>query len=167
VPNQAFGPPAQQSVRLLYDSTLWSGLAASGVLFVPADVNSVFRAIQANPSQFGVTLGVGAVGPATPSACIAPAGVTSAWGVLCAPQTDGKRHGGAGEPTAEQTRLFADDLHLSAAGQQIMVDYYRNLLLAPVQMSLLAESPVKARAGMIAAMEPDPDLAAPARRERF
>src|SRR5947207_553039 len=61
VPNQAFGPPAQQSVRRLYDSTLWSGLAASGVLFVPADVNSVFRAIQANPSGFGVTLGIGTV----------------------------------------------------------------------------------------------------------
>ena len=113
----------------------------------------MFRAIQANPSGFGVTLGIGTVGPATPSACIAPSGVTTAWGALCAPQPTASGTAVLANPTAEQTRLFADDLHLSAAGQQIMADYYRNLLLAPVQMSLLAETPVKTRTGMIAAIE--------------
>jgi outer membrane lipase/esterase len=153
VPDQMFGPPAQQSVRLLYDSTVWSGLAASGVSFVPADLNGVFRAIQQNPAQFGVTLGVGVPGPNTPSACVAPAGVTTAWGVLCAPVPTGSGTATLATPNAEQTRLFADDLHLSAAGQQIVADYYRELLLAPMEMSLLAETPLKTRAGVIAAIE--------------
>ncbi|MBV8836025.1 MAG: autotransporter domain-containing protein, partial [Alphaproteobacteria bacterium] len=153
LPDQMFGPPAQQSVRLLYDSTLWSGLAASGVSFIPADVNAVFRAIQQNPAAFGVTLGVGTVGVNTPSACVAPAGVTTAWGVMCAPVATASGTATLATPNAEQTRLFADDLHLSAAGQQIIADYYRNLLLAPMQMSLLAETPLKTRAGVIAAIE--------------
>lgn len=151
VPDQAFGA-GQLSIRQLYDSTLWSGLTVSGVAFIPADTAAVFRAIQANPAQFGVTLGIGNTSASTPSACVAPAGVTSAWGVMCAPVPTASGTATLATPNAEDTRLFADDEHLSAAGQRIMADYYRSLFVAPSEISLLAETPLKTRAGVVGAI---------------
>jgi outer membrane lipase/esterase len=99
--------------RLLYSATLWSGLAAAGVNFIPADFNSVRLAISANPSAFGFEFVDTALGH---TACIKPATVDSAWALLCssnpgAPST-------FASPTADQTRLFADNEHLSTAGQR-------------------------------------------------
>ena len=50
-------------------------------------------------------------------------------------------------PNAEQTYLWADDHHLTTAGQTIEADYIYSLLTAPSQISLLAESAVQERPG--------------------
>jgi outer membrane lipase/esterase len=110
--------------RLLYNQTLWSGLAADGVNFIPADYNAMRLAIASNPALFGFqfidTVNV---------ACSQPAGVTSAWALLCSSNPAAPSHLVA--PNADQTRLFADDQHLSTAGQKILSDYEYSLIVAP------------------------------------
>jgi outer membrane lipase/esterase len=140
------GNAETRQARLDYSQALWSGLAAAGVNFIPADINAVRVAIAANPSSFGfqfVGNGAGQV------ACTNP-GVSSAWALLCssnpgAPST-------FVTPDADQTRLFADDQHLTTAGQKIFADYYYSLIVAPSQISFLAEVPVKTRAALVNAI---------------
>ncbi len=142
------GNAADRQARFDYSMALWSALAANGVNFIPADWNAVRVAIAANPAAFGfqfVGNGAGQV------ACTQPAGVTTAWALLCssnpaAPST-------FVNPTADQTRLFADDQHLTTAGQKIQGDYFYSLIVAPSQISYLAEVPVKTRAGVVSAIQ--------------
>ena len=138
------GNAATRDDRLLYTQTLWSSLAASGVNFIPADFDAVRVAIAANPAAFGFQFVDTAAGH---TACTQPAGITSAWALLCssnpgAPST-------LAAPNADQTRLFADDQHLSTAGQKIQADYYYGLIVAPSQISFLAENAVKIRSRSI------------------
>jgi hypothetical protein len=44
---------------------------------------------------------------------------------------------------ALQTRLFMDGEHLTLAGQRIVADYYYSLLVAPSEISFLAESTIQ------------------------
>ena len=104
-------------------------------------------AIAANPSAFGfqfIGTGAGQV------ACTQPAGVTTAWALLCS--SDPGAPSTFVTPTADQTRLFADDQHLTTAGQKIFADYYYSLIVAPSQISFLAEVPVKTRAAVVNAI---------------
>jgi outer membrane lipase/esterase len=143
------GNAATRQARLDYSLALWSALAADGVNFIPADFNAVRVAIAANPSSFGfqfVGNGPGQV------ACVQnqPVAVASAWALLCssdpgAPYT-------LATPNADRTRLFADDQHLTTAGQKIVADYYYSLIVAPSQISFLPEVAVKMRAGLINAI---------------
>jgi outer membrane lipase/esterase len=140
------GNAETRQARLDYSLALWSGLAAAGVNFIPADINAVRVAIAANPAAFGFQfVGNGAA----QVACTNP-GVSSAWALLCssnpgAPST-------FVTPDADQTRLFADDQHLTTAGQKILADYYYSLIVAPSQISFLAEVPVKTRAALVNAI---------------
>jgi outer membrane lipase/esterase len=111
VPNQpqSFNSATERSLRATYNNTLWSGLAAAGVDFIPSDFNAVLQSVVANLPAFGFIAGAG-------PACIAPAGVTSGYALLCTPLT-------LVAPDAQQTHLFADDVHLSTAGQKIVADY--------------------------------------------
>jgi outer membrane lipase/esterase len=145
VPNtpESFGNVTQMSLRTLYDNTVWGGLAAAGVNFIPADINSVRLAIAANPAAFGFQF----IGTGSP-ACQQPAGITSAWALLCATSVSPLV-----APNADLTHLFADDQHLATAGQKIFGDYFYNLVVAPSQISLLAENPIKTRADVITAIE--------------
>lgn len=110
-----------------YSADVWSGLSAAGVNFIPADVEGVLKYVSQNPTRFGFT-------PATELASSPACGTTSA--LLCAPSQ-------VVAPNAEQTYLWSDDHHLSTAGQTIEADYIYNLLTAPSQISLLAESAVR------------------------
>jgi outer membrane lipase/esterase len=144
VPNQPFsfdGTRARQD-RLLYSQTLWSSLAASGVNFIPADYNAMRLAIASNPALFGFQFT-----DTNHPACTQPAGVNSAWALLCSSNPAAPSHLVA--PNADQTRLFADDQHLSTAGQKIFADYEYSLIIAPSEISFLAEIPVKTRAAMV------------------
>jgi outer membrane lipase/esterase len=128
--------------RLLYNQTLWSGLAASGVNFIPADYNAMRLAIASNPALFGFQF-IDTNHPA----CTQPAGITTAWALLCssnpaAPST-------LVSPNAENTMLFADDQHLTSAGQKILADYEYSLIVAPSEISFLAEAAVKTRAAIV------------------
>ena len=73
--------------------------------------------------------------------------MTSAWALLCSSNPAAPSHLVA--PNADQTRLFADDQHLSAAGQKILADYEYSLIVAPSEISFLAEIPVKTRAAVV------------------
>jgi len=131
--------------RLLYNQTLWFGLAAAGVNFIPADVNAMRLAVAANPASFGFQFI-----DTTNVACTQPTGVTSAWALLCSSNPAAPSHLVA--PNADQTRLFADDQHLSTAGQKLLADYQYSLIVAPSEISFLAEVPVKTRAVVVDAI---------------
>ena len=120
-----------------YNNALWPGLAAAGINFVPADINSVLAAVKGN-AAFGFT----ATGPA----CTQPAGITSGWATLCSTTSAVST---LVSPDAAQTHLFADNIHLSAAGQRIVADYEYSLLVAPSMISMLAEAPLQSRANLM------------------
>jgi outer membrane lipase/esterase len=134
----------EQQLKLAYSQALWSDLAAAGVNFIPADFNAVRLAIAATPSAFGFVSIGNAPGQ---TACTQPTGVTTAWALLCSSNPSAPSQLVA--PNAEQTYLFADDQHLTTAGQKIEADYYYSLIVAPSMMSMLAEAPVKTRAAVI------------------
>lgn len=152
--NEGFGNATVRALRALYNDNLWGGLAAAGVNFIPADSNAVRAALGNNPAQFGIVLtGNGTTGPGTQSACQSPPGVNAAWGLICSPSTTpNATTANLVAPGAELERLFADDQHFAAVGQRVYGDYYRSLVIAPSQISLLAENPVKMRAGLVAAI---------------
>jgi outer membrane lipase/esterase len=90
-----------------YGAAMWSSLTAAGVNFVPADINSLFTYVSQNPTKFGfTTTSVLATNPAC--------GSTSS--LVCGP-------GQLVAPNAEQTHLWADDVHLTTASQTIESDY--------------------------------------------
>ncbi len=130
--------------RLLYSQALWNSLAANGVNFIPADQNAMRLAIASNPALFGFQFIGSGVGQA---ACTAPAGVTTAWALLCSSNPAAPSH--LVSPDADQTHLFADDQHYTTAGQKILADYEYSLLVAPSEISFLAEAPVKTRAAVV------------------
>jgi outer membrane lipase/esterase len=102
-------------------------------------------AIAANPASFGFQFI-----DTTNVACTKPAGVSTAWALLCSSNPAAPSHLVA--PNADQTRLFADDQHLSTAGQKILADYEYSLIVAPGEISFLAEAPVKTRAAVVDAI---------------
>jgi outer membrane lipase/esterase len=144
VPNQAqfFGGATLEALRTAYDNALWGGLAAARVNFIPADINAVFRAVTFNPQAFGLIAGAG-------PACTQPAGIPSGWATMCSLTSTVST---LVSPDAQETHLFADDIHLSTAGQKIVADYEYSLIVAPSEISFLAEAPVKTREAMVEGM---------------
>ena len=145
IPDQpeSFGAGDLKSLRTLYDNTVWFGLAARGVNFIPADTNAVFTAVFANPGSFGFLFvsNTGA-GPA----CTQPVGIPSGWATFCSPTSPIST---LVSPDAARTHFFADDVHLTTAGQQIIADYEYGLIVAPSQISFLPEAQVKTRAAIV------------------
>ena len=140
VPNlpQDFGnDQTVRDYRKLYATELWSGLQANGVNFVPVDINAVRKAIAATPGAFGFTSD--SIRTSNP-ACKESPPLTDAFSLVCSP-------GNLVSPDAGQTHLFADDSHLTSAGHKIIGDLEYSLLAAPSQISMLAETAVKTRAG--------------------
>lgn len=138
------GNATERADRLLYSQTLWNSLHADGVNFIPADYNAMRLAISSNPALFGFQfIGNGAA----QTACTQPVGITTAWALLCSSNPAAPSH--FVSPNADQTRLFADDEHLSTAGQKILADYEYSLLVAPMEISFLAETAVKTRAAIV------------------
>jgi outer membrane lipase/esterase len=136
---QSFGGATLEALRTAYDTTLWSGLAAAHVNFIPADINATFLAVASSPTTFGLIAGAG-------PACTQPAGIPSGWATFCSPTSTVST---LVSPNAEQTHLFADDIHLTTAGQKIVADYEYSLVVAPGEISFLAEAPVKTREAMV------------------
>jgi outer membrane lipase/esterase len=141
IPNlpQSFGNADQQSLRATYNTALWNGLAAAGVNFIPADFDGLRKEIVAKQAAFGFTT-VSVNNPACQ-----PVLPVNASALLCATS-----QAPLVEPNADQTHLFADlEGHFATKGQLIVADYYYSLVIAPSQISLLAENPVKSRAATI------------------
>lgn len=159
-----YAPPILTPAEVGFGTTLqqatWSDLAAAGVKFIPADTAAVIAAVEQNPAAFGILHNPTAVGPAA-YACLPPvgSGITSGYGVLCAPTTTPSfTHGYLQSANATQTYLFMDGIHLTEAGQIIVADYYYDLLTAPSAMSFLAESAIQSTFGTIYGIQQQIDL---------
>jgi outer membrane lipase/esterase len=136
VPNYSedFGGALARDYRGFLGDQIWSGLAAAGVNFIPADFNAVRKAIDLNPGAFGFKFTD--IDPAH-LAC----GAKHA--LLCTPAD-------LVEPGADQTYLFADaGGHFTTAGQKVVGDYYYSLVVAPSQISFLPETAVKTRTRLV------------------
>jgi outer membrane lipase/esterase len=143
VPNlpQSFGNGDAPGLRKIYNDELWNGLAKAGVNFIPADFNGLRKEIVAKQAAFGFEfVDIGLNGEHT--ACKP---VVDAAALLCSTSQSNLV-----VPNADQTRLFADqEGHLATKGQKIWADYMYSLVIAPSEISLLAENPVKSRAATI------------------
>jgi outer membrane lipase/esterase len=159
-PGPTDNPNATPYARTILSATS-SDLVAAGVHFILADTNSVFAAVERDPAAFGITHDPHAVGPSA-YACL-PAigsGLTSGYGVTCAPTTTpSTTHGYLQSADATQTYLFMDGVHLTEAGQTIEADYFYNLLVAPSEISYLAETAVQTTFQTIAGIQQQIDLA--------
>jgi outer membrane lipase/esterase len=149
--------PTQQAAELAYTKALWSGLAQRGINFIPGDFNAVRVAIAADPSAFGFQF-IGSSQAQT--ACTVPTvggtPLDTAYAVLCVSNPNPANPATQSHlktADAAQTHLFADDQHLTTSGQKIQADYYYNLLVAPSQISFLAENAVQARTGMVTGIQ--------------
>ena len=128
--------------RALYDQTLWNGIAAQGINFVPADFNTLLNLVLLNPTQFGITttsVATPACGLNLPSYNCTPANYVT--------------------PNADKTYFYADGPssanvsgHVTSAVQKIEADYIYSLVVAPSQISFLAEAAVKSRTGIVNAI---------------
>jgi outer membrane lipase/esterase len=141
------GAQTSRDFRSAYNAALWGGLIADGVNFVPADVNAVRVAIRDDFASGNKLFGFASInnGTAADVACADPGGTNAfsggAFALVCSPDKV--------KPNASQF-LFSDlEGHLTSAGQKIIADYEYSLLLAPSQISLLAETAVKARLGLV------------------
>jgi outer membrane lipase/esterase len=146
-----------------YTQQLWGDLAVAGVRFIPADSNALSRYVIANGAAFGFTSVTPTPAPvggaAQTSACHTPNGfpAATAYGLYCIPSTT---PAGAGpnataylnSPNSLQTSLYSDNEHLSPAGQKIEADYFYGLIVAPSEISFLAEAPVKTRTEVVSAI---------------
>src|SRR5271170_273483 len=105
--------------------------------------------------------------PPAPAACL-PAigsGLTSGYGATCAPSTTpSTTHGYLQSADATQTYLFMDGAHLTEAGQQIEADYFYNLLVAPSEISYLAETAVQTTFQTVTGIQQQIDLTQRLRR---
>jgi outer membrane lipase/esterase len=149
--------PAEQAAELAYTKALWSGLAERGVNFIPGDFNAVRVAIAANPSAFGFRfIGSSAAQAACTQPTVGGVLITTAYALLCVSNPNPANPGAQSHlktADAAQTHLFADNEHLTTAGQKIQADYYYSLLVAPSQISFLAENAVQARTGTVAGIQ--------------
>ena len=123
-----------------YGNAKWADLTAAGVRFIPADLTSLFKFVSVNPYLFGFT-------PNSVLSASAPspvAAMVTSWADIT--------------PVQLQTYLFIDGKHLTTAGQRIEADYEHSLLVAPVQMSLLAETAIQGGLARTALIQGQIDL---------
>ncbi len=104
-----------------YNQAVWNGLAARGINFIPVDFATVGDYVLLNPARFGITetrVNFAACGAVGVSDCTT-ADLVSA--------------------NAMNTHFFADTVgHAGGAAQKIQADYVYGLLIAPGQVSMLA-----------------------------
>ena len=105
----------------LYNTTMWNGIAAYGVNFIPADFNSVANYVILNAAKFGITN----IDWSKP-VCGAVLSINCTSANWVAGRTP-------------YNSLFADtNGHLATSGQNIQSDYAYGLIIAPGQISMLA-----------------------------
>ena len=107
----------------LFNSTLQAGLASLNVDIIPMNMNGLFAEVIANPAAFGLT-------NVTTPACTTPSSITCTTATLVA-------------PNADKTYAFADGVHPTPAGHQIIADYAVALIEGPAKAGLLGEAPLQ------------------------
>jgi outer membrane lipase/esterase len=120
VPGDPIHATSPFNLFALYRTTLYDGLAARGIRFIPADRSVVSAAIGADPAAFGLRFVL-----TTEPACLnpSPATLPRGWAAFCTPHL-------LVSPDAGETHLFTDLEHYTAAGQRILADYYISLVEA-------------------------------------
>jgi hypothetical protein len=125
-----------RALKLLYTQTLWGNLTSLGVPFFQADIDPLLSAIVSNPVLFGFT----AVSSLSP-ACTKPAGITTAWALLCSSNPNApSTYVSANAP---QTNLWADDEHLATEGQKLFGGFFYNFVaptVSPLVSAILPAS---------------------------
>lgn len=116
----------------------WSSLTVSGVHFIPADNDSLFRFVVHNPTLFGFT----------PSSVLAANAVNGTEPAIFA----------IASPAQQQNYLFLAGPHFTTAGQTIEADYTYSLLIAPSQISLMAENAVQGGLARTATIQAQIDM---------
>ena len=106
-----------------YGKERWASLSEFGVHFIPADLDSTFKYVVKHPTLFGFTADSVLAANAPASGSIAILAVLT--------------------PEQQQSFLFIDGKHLTTAGQTIEADYIYSLLIAPSEISLIAENTVQ------------------------
>jgi outer membrane lipase/esterase len=114
---------ALSALSSLFNSTLQAGLGSLHVDIVPVNINGLFAELLADPSAFAIT-------NVTTPACTTASSITCTTATLVA-------------PNAGQTYLFADGVHPTPAGHQIISDYAASIIEAPQKAGLLAEAPLQ------------------------
>ena len=153
-----YQPPSADANAAIYGRTVFTATwAGRGVTFIPADTTSVIAAVEQHPFPFGITA------PITSYACTPPVPfLVSGYGVTCAPTTTRNNNAPYGyllSADATQTHLFMDGAHLTEAGQLIIADYYYSLLVAPSEISFLAETAIQTTFQTINGIQQQIDLA--------
>ncbi len=133
------GNAAAYAISNALGTSEWSSLTAAGVHFIPADNDSLFRYVAHNPTLFGFTassvLESNAVMGASYPAILAVA-----------------------SPAQQQNYLFLAGPHFTTAGQTIEADYTYSLLIAPSQVSLMAENAVQGGLARTATIQAQIDM---------
>jgi outer membrane lipase/esterase len=120
---RALGPAAQAQGTALttsYNSSLFTGLASSGLRVIPLDTFNLLREIVASPAAYGFS-------NITGTACQPQITANS---LTCNPTS-------YVSPDAPNTYLFADGVHPTSRAHQILAQYAVSVLEAPRQIALL------------------------------
>lgn len=115
-----------------YNTTLYTGLASTGLRVIPVDVFTLLNEIKADPAAYGFanTTGI-ACGPFPPI-------TTSGSAQFCGPTNLVAANAG-------QTYLFADGVHPTTAAHAIVADFAKSLIEGPVAYSMLGEVALRTR----------------------
>jgi outer membrane lipase/esterase len=105
-----------------FNSTLNSGLDALHIDVIRLNIFSLLDEVVANPAAFGFT-------NASMPACTVPS-------LVCTSST-------LVDPNAAKTYVFADSVHPTTAGHQVIADYAASVIEAPQKIGLLAEAPLQ------------------------
>ncbi|KZC16924.1 autotransporter outer membrane beta-barrel domain-containing protein [Rhodanobacter sp. FW510-R12] len=138
-PSAAAGGPAAQAgatqLAVLYNGVLSSGLgqlSGNGLNVIPVNTYALLNEVVANPSAYGL------------SNVTAPACGAGSSSVQCGPQGSGLPYTYA--PGTNQTYLFADGVHPTAAVHAMLGQYVLATIHAPEQISMLGEAPLSSTA---------------------
>ena len=110
------------SLSQSYNSVLNAGLASAQLGIIPINTYALLNEVLANPAEYGF------VNSTTP-AC------TTASSLNCTPQT-------LVNPTAASNYVFADGVHPTTYTHSLFAEVVESEILAPQQISLLAEEPL-------------------------
>ena len=116
-----------------YNSTLSAGLDALHVDVIRLNIFALLNEVIANPAAFGFT-------NATSPACTTPSSLLCTSATLVA-------------PNAAQTYVFADAVHPTTGGHQVLADYAASVIEAPEKIGLLAEAPLQVEQATFRALD--------------
>ncbi len=100
-----------------YNQAMLSGVAATGANIIPLDMFSLLQQVAASPAAFGFT-------NVTDRACGTVGSLTCGRDDLVTPD-------------ANETYLFADDIHPTGRTHQLVADYANSVVTAPSQIGVL------------------------------